>query len=66
MFRNLKIAITALLLVTMAAAQQKANSPQRAKPAAADAKAAGLPSEAAVNGFLQQTFGIQPSIDLED
>jgi protein-disulfide isomerase len=62
MFRNLKIVFIALLLITMAGAQQKANSPQRAKPAATDAKVAGLPSEAAVNGFLQQTFGYNPAL----
>lgn len=64
MFRSLCLATT-LLVVTCAFAQQK--PPVAAKPVAtaktsASLSAADLPTEETVNGFLQSTFGYQPSL----
>lgn len=64
MFGNFVVVITALLLATLAGAQQKANSAQHPKPAETQPKGAAtaLPSEATVNAFLQQTFGYNSAL----
>jgi len=50
-----------LLLATLTVAQQKPAAPAHA-PSAKPASAAGLPSEEAVNGFMQQTFGYETGV----
>ncbi len=50
-----------LLLATLTVAQQKPAAPAHA-PSAKPASTAGLPSEEAVNGFMQQTFGYESGV----
>ncbi len=52
----------ALMLVTLAGAQQK---PVRSQPAAKPAAATGLPSEETVNAFMHRMFGYDPSVTWE-
>ena len=52
----------ALMLVTLAGAQQK---PVRSQPAAKPAAATGLPSEENVNAFMHRMFGYDPSVTWE-
>jgi len=52
----------ALMLVTLAGAQQK---PVTSQPAAKPATATGLPSEETVNAFMHKMFGYDPSVTWE-
>jgi protein-disulfide isomerase len=52
----------ALMLVTLAGAQQK---PVTSQPAAKPVTATGLPSQETVNGFMQKMFGYDPSVTWE-
>jgi len=52
----------ALMLVTLAGAQQK---PVTSPPAAKSAAATGLPSQETVNAFMQKMFGYDPSVTWE-
>ena len=52
----------ALMLVTLAGAQQK---PVTSQPAAKPAAATGLPSEETVNAFMHRMFGYDPSVTWE-
>jgi protein-disulfide isomerase len=52
----------ALMLVTLAGAQQK---PVTSQPAAKPVTATGLPSQETVNAFMQKMFGYDPSVTWE-
>jgi protein-disulfide isomerase len=52
----------ALMLVTLAGAQQK---PVTSQPAAKPVTASGLPSQETVNAFMQKMFGYDPSVTWE-
>jgi len=59
MYRQL--APIVLLLTTLTFAQQKPAAPAHA-PVSKPASSVGLPSEEAVNGFMQQTFGYEAQV----
>src|SRR2546427_6335305 len=52
----------ALVLVTLAGAQQK---PVTSQPAAKPVTATGLPTQETVNAFIQKMFGYDPSVTWE-
>ncbi len=56
------IGLLILLLATLAGAQQKAQSTKKPSAAPKPVPAATLPSEDAVDGFLQQMFGYEPTL----
>jgi protein-disulfide isomerase len=59
MHRPLKYLLILLLLVTLAGAQQEPAAPHAAAKTAASSN---LPSEEAVNGFLHEMFGYDPTL----